>query len=142
MADVHTKEQRSFNMSQIRDKNTKPEIIIRSIVHRMGFRFRLHDKNLPGKPDIVLPRHKNIIFIHGCFWHLHNCKYGQVTPATNAAFWQNKRQSNKTRDKRNMAQLKKFGWNILVIWECQLETPVKVSGRLQLFLRPNKKGRP
>ena len=134
MVDVHTKEQRSFNMSQIRDKNTKPEIIIRSIVHRMGFRFRLHDKNLPGKPDIVLPRHKKVIFIHGCFWHLHNCRYGRVKPQTNANFWQTKRQSNKNRDKRNLAQLRKLGWQILVIWECWLKTPAKVYQKLCLFL--------
>ncbi len=114
MVDVLTKEQRSFNMSQIRDKNTKPEIIIRSMVHRMGFRFRLHDKSLPGKPDIVLPRHKKVIFVHGCFWHLHNCKYGRVKPATNADFWQAKRLSNKLRDKRNLAELRKTDGKSLI----------------------------
>lgn len=114
MTDVHTKEQRSFNMSQIRDKNTKPEIIIRSIIHRMGFRFRLHDKNLPGKPDIVLPRHKKVIFVHGCFWHLHNCKYGRVKPATNVNFWRTKRLSNKKRDKENLTELRKLGWKSVV----------------------------
>ena len=134
MVDVHTKEQRSFNMSQIRDKNTKPEIIIRSIVHRMGFRFRLHDKNLPGKPDIVLPRHKKIIFVHGCFWHLHNCRYGRVKPATNANFWQTKRLSNKTRDKKNITQLKKLGWQVLIIWECWLKDPAKLQKHLLSFL--------
>jgi DNA mismatch endonuclease (patch repair protein) len=136
MVDVLTKEQRSFNMSQIRDKNTKPEIIIRSMVHRMGFRFRLHDKSLPGKPDIVLPRHKKVIFVHGCFWHLHNCKYGRVKPATNADFWQAKRLSNKLRDKRNLAKLRKIGWKILIIWECQLKTPPKIQKNLQSFLTP------
>lgn len=136
MVDVHTREQRSFNMSQIRDKNTKPEIIIRSMVHRMGFRFRLHDKSLPGKPDIVLPRHKKVIFVHGCFWHLHNCKYGRVKPATNADFWQAKRLSNKLRDKRNLAELRKTGWKILIIWECWLKTPAKIQKSLQSFLIP------
>lgn len=136
MVDVLTKEQRSFNMSQIRDKNTKPEIIIRSMVYRLGFRFRLHDKSLPGKPDIVLPRHKKVIFVHGCFWHLHNCKYGRVKPATNADFWQAKRLSNKLRDKRNLAELRKTGWKILIIWECWLKTPAKIQTRLQSFLIP------
>jgi len=136
MVDVLTKKQRSFNMSQIRDKNTKPEIIIRSVIHRMGFRFRLHDKNLPGKPDIVLPRHKKVIFVHGCFWHLHNCRYGRVKPATNAKFWQTKRLSNKTRDKKTLAQLKKLGWQVLIIWECQLRNPTQISHKLQSFLCP------
>jgi DNA mismatch endonuclease (patch repair protein) len=102
----------------------------------MGFRFRLHDKALPGKPDIVLPRHKKIIFIHGCFWHLHNCKYGRVTPATNAIFWQNKRLGNKQRDRKNLSQLRKLGWQVLIIWECQLKTPIDVANKLQLFLHP------
>ncbi len=121
MADVLTKLQRSFNMSKIRDKNTKPEIIVRSIVYRMGFRYRLHNKNLPGKPDIVLTRHKKIIFVHGCFWHLHKCRYGKVKPATNVNFWEKKRSDNQERDKRNIKELKKLGWDVLVIWECELK---------------------
>jgi DNA mismatch endonuclease (patch repair protein) len=134
MADTLTKEQRSFNMSRIRDKNTKPEIIIRSMIHKMGFRFRLHDKTLPGKPDIVLPRHKKIIFIHGCFWHLHNCRYGRVKPKTNADFWQAKRLSNKIRDKKNLVELKKLGWQILVVWECQIKKMPILMQKVNEFL--------
>jgi DNA mismatch endonuclease (patch repair protein) len=135
MADVLTKEQRSFNMSQIRDKNTKPEIIIRSIVHGMGFRFRLHEKLLPGKPDIVLPRHKKIIFIHGCFWHMHNCRYGRVKPATHKKFWQDKRRGNVERDKRNLKKLRLAGWKVLVVWECQTKSPEKIINRISKFLK-------
>ena len=120
MVDVHTKAQRSFNMSRIKSKDTKPELVVRSFVHRLGYRFRLHCKNLPGKPDIVLPRHKKIIFVHGCFWHMHNCKNGRVKPATRAQFWQDKRTDNKERDRRNIRTLKKLGWDVLVVWECQV----------------------
>ena len=120
MVDVHTKSQRSYNMSRIKGKDTKPELIIRSLIHRLGYRFRLHRKDLPGKPDIVLPRHKKIIFVHGCFWHMHNCKNGRVKPATRAKFWQDKRTGNKERDRRNIRALKKLGWDVLVVWECQV----------------------
>ena len=120
MVDVHTKAQRSFNMSRIKGKDTKPELVVRSFVHQSGYRFRLHRKDLPGKPDIVLPRHKKIIFIHGCFWHMHNCKNGRVKPATRAKFWQDKRTGNKKRDRRNIRALKKLGWDVLVVWECQV----------------------
>ncbi|OHB44581.1 MAG: very short patch repair endonuclease [Planctomycetes bacterium GWC2_45_44] len=132
--DVHSQQQRSFNMSKIRDKNTKPEMIVRSIVHRMGFRFSLHNKKLPGKPDIVLSRHKKIIFVHGCFWHIHNCKYGKVKPATNADFWTNKRQGNAARDKENIRKLKQLGWRVLVIWECQIRKPEKAVNSIKRFL--------
>lgn len=134
MTDVHTSAQRSFNMSQIRGKDTKPELIVRSLIHQMGFRFRLHRKDLPGKPDIVLPRHRKVVFVHGCFWHMHRCRYGKVVPKTNAEFWQNKRQSNVDRDKRNLKKLKDEGWQTLVIWECwtrDIET--QVLPRLEHF---------
>lgn len=133
--DVHTKAERSYNMSRIRDKNTKPEIIIRSVVHRLGFRYGLHKSKLPGKPDLVLSRHKKIIFVHGCFWHMHNCRYGRVKPATNAKFWQVKRQSNVARDKRNLKALKKLGWEVLVIWECQTKKPEKLTNKIISFLK-------
>lgn len=134
MVDVHSKEQRSFNMSRIKGKNTKPELIVRSLVHALGCRFRLHRKDLPGKPDIVLPRHKKIIFVHGCYWHMHSCKYGKVKPVTNAEFWQKKRQGNKERDRRNIAALRKEGWRVLVVWECQLKDIEKLRGRIERFL--------
>jgi len=133
LVDAHTKEQRSFNMSRIRGKDTKPELVVRSFVHRLGYRFRLHCKDLPGKPDIVLPCHKKIIFVHGCFWHMHTCKKGKSTPATRAKFWQDKRTGNKEREKRNIRELKKAGWDVLVVWECQVKSGV-FAGRVLGFL--------
>jgi len=134
MTDVHTKEQRSFNMSRIRDKNTKPEIKVRSLVHQMGYRFRLHRKDLPGKPDLVLKRHKKIIFVHGCFWHMHNCRYGKVIPKTRRKFWQTKRQSNVLRDRKNIRELKKVGWKVLVVWECQTNNITALTQKIKKFL--------
>lgn len=118
MSDVLTPEQRRFNMSRIRNSNTKPEMIVRKIVHQMGYRYRLYRKDLPGKPDLVFPGRRKIIFVHGCFFHMHNCKYGQVIPKTNAEFWAKKRQSNVDRDKRNETQLENDGWQVLIVWEC------------------------
>ncbi len=132
--DVHTKDQRSYNMSRIRSKNTKPELIVRSLVHCMGYRFRLHRSDLPGKPDLVLPRHHKIILVHGCFWHMHNCRYGRVKPKTRAEFWQTKRQGNVERDKKNIKKLRKLGWKVLVIWECQTRKPELLSAKLERFL--------
>lgn len=134
MPDVHTPEQRSFNMSRIRNRNTRPEMKVRSLAHRMGFRYRLHRKDLPGKPDLVFPSRRKIIFVHGCFFHMHNCRYGLVTPKTNAEFWQKKRLSNVERDKRNITALKSAGWDVLVIWECQTKTPDLLSDILMNFL--------
>jgi DNA mismatch endonuclease (patch repair protein) len=135
MADVLTISQRSFNMSQIRSKNTSPEITVRSLVHRMGFRYALHRSDLPGHPDIVLVRHKKIIFVHGCFWHMHHCRYGKVKPATNQKFWQDKRQGNVERDKRNLRKLRNLGWKVLVIWECQTKRPEKLINKISKFLK-------
>ena len=135
MVDVHSPKQRSFNMSRIQGKDTKPELIVRSLVHQMGYRFRLHRKDLPGKPDLVLPRHGKIIFVHGCFWHMHRCRYGRVQPKTNADFWQAKRTANVERDRRNLRMLRRAGWQTLIIWECWTrETESKVIPRLQAFL--------
>ena len=134
MADVLTKKQRSFNMSRIRGKDTKPEMIVRSMVHRMGFRFRLHGKGLPGKPDLVLPRHEKIIFIHGCYWHMHRCRFGRVVPKTNTEFWQTKRQGNVDRDRRNRRSLRRAGWQVLVIWECWTRDEQKTREKLEAFL--------
>jgi len=135
MADVHTAAQRSFNMSRIRGKDTKPELIVRSLVHQMGYRFRLHRKDLPGKPDLVLPGHRKIIFVHGCFWHMHRCRYGRVTPKTNADFWQAKREGNVERDRRNRKSLKADGWEVLTVWECWIRHPEeRLIPRLEAFL--------
>ena len=137
MVDVLTPQQRSFNMSRIRSRDTRPEMVVRSIVHRLGFRYRLHKKDLPGKPDLVLVRHRKIIDVHGCFFHMHNCPYGKVVPATNAEFWRTKRESNLNRDRRNVKLLKKGGWQVLVVWECQTRHPEILERTLADFLMSN-----
>jgi DNA mismatch endonuclease (patch repair protein) len=121
MADVHSNAVRSYNMSRIRSKNTKPEIAVRKALFANGFRFRIHDKRLPGKPDIVLPKYNTVIFIHGCFWHGHTgCKYF-VVPKTNTAWWQKKINRNKELDQSNLKKLKLLGWNVITIYECRLK---------------------
>ena len=136
MADVHTAAQRSFNMSRIRNRNTKPEMIVRSIAHGLGYRYRLHRKDLPGKPDLVFSGRRKVIFVNGCFFHLHDCRYGNVTPKTNADFWAKKRLSNAERDARNIAELEKGGWQVLTVWECQTKKAQRdiLPAMLQEFL--------
>jgi DNA mismatch endonuclease (patch repair protein) len=135
MTDVHTQEQRSYNMSRIKGKNTKPEKTLRSLLHMHGFRYRVHVSYLPGCPDIVLPKYKSVIFVHGCFWHLHSrCKYA-ATPKSRPEFWQEKLTGNVERDRKNITLLKKSGWYPIVVWECQLKRNAdavleKVSTRL------------
>jgi len=135
MPDVHTPEQRSFNMSRIKNRDTKPEMRVRAIVHSMGYRYRLHRKDLPGKPDLVFPGRKKVIFVHGCFFHMHDCRYGTVVPKTNAEFWAKKRRSNVERDKRNISELEGSGWEVLTVWECQTKNPESLSGLLRDFLQ-------
>lgn len=139
MADVHTPEVRSFNMSMIKGRDTKPEIIVRKFLHSQGFRFRLYKKDLPGKPDIVLSKYKTVIFVNGCFWHGHkNCKHF-VIPKTRTEWWLNKIERNKKVDKRNNLKLRKLGWKIIIIWECQLK-PQKIERSLnKLLLKLNEK---
>lgn len=121
MADVHSKETRSFNMSRIRGKNTKPEMLVRKYLFSKGFRYVLHDKRLPGKPDIVLPKYKTVIFVHGCFWHGHDaCKY-YVVPKTRTEWWLNKINRNKQNDINAEASIQQLGWNVISIWECSLK---------------------
>ena len=121
MADVHSKETRSYNMSRIRSKDTKPEIMVRKFLHKNGFRYRLHVKDLPGKPDIVLPKYKTVIFIHGCFWHGHvECRYAAL-PTTRTEWWQKKIGRNIENDIKVEAALKIANWNIITIWQCQLK---------------------
>jgi len=134
MTDVLTQQQRSFNMSRIRNRNTRPEMIVRSIVHRMGYRYSLHKKTLPGKPDLVLVRHRKIIDVHGCFFHMHDCQYGRVVPATNAKFWRDKRLSNVERDQRNLKALRRDGWRVMIVWECETRNLPKLSKRIEKFL--------
>ena len=114
-------QQRSRNMSAIKSKNTKPEIAVRKLLHSMGYRFRLHRKDLPGSPDIVLPKYKTVIFVHGCFWHRHeNCKYAS-TPKTRQEFWNKKFNENINRDKINQENLSSKGWKIIIVWECEIK---------------------
>ncbi|HWQ36928.1 MAG TPA: DNA mismatch endonuclease Vsr [Blastocatellia bacterium] len=134
MTDVLTREQRHRNMSAIRGAHTKPEMVVRSLVHRLGYRFRLHRRDLPGKPDLVFAGRRKVVFVHGCFWHMHDCKYGSVKPATNAEFWQNKRISNVERDARHLKALRKDGWRVLVVWECETREPEQLQKRLDKFL--------
>jgi len=119
--DTLSPEKRSWNMSRIRGKNTKPELAVRSMLHRLGYRFRIADKTLPGKPDIVLPRYGAVIFVHGCFWHRHpECKYAYM-PKSKIEFWSKKFEANVLRDKNNLSLLKKAGWLPIVVWECEIE---------------------
>ena len=121
MADKHSKEVRSYNMSMIKGKNTNPEMLVRKYLHANGFRYRLHSKNLPGKPDIVLPKYKTVIFVNGCFWHGHkSCKYFTV-PKTNTDFWLTKINRNIINDKKVISALKKEGWKVFVVWGCELK---------------------
>lgn len=129
-----SKEHRSWNMSQIRDSDTNPEKTVRSILHKLGYRFRLHRKNLPGRPDIVLPRFQTVIFVHGCYWHRHKgCKY-VYAPKTRIEFWQRKFDENIARDKRTLESLRNQGWRVLVIWECQVTDKKSLANRLNRFL--------
>lgn len=121
MADVHSKETRSYNMSRIRSKDTSPELLVRKFLHSKGFRYTLHNKNLPGKPDIVLPKYNTIIFVQGCFWHGHrDCKYASI-PKTRTEWWQKKIDTNKANDEKAQKLLKKEGWKIINVWGCDLK---------------------
>lgn len=120
-SDIYSEEKRSELMSKVRSKNTKPELQVRSWLHKHGFRFRLHRKDLPGRPDIVLPKYKTVIFVHGCFWHQHpGCKKATI-PKKNHDFWKEKLESNVERDNRHIAQLQEIGWRVLTIWECDVK---------------------
>ena len=134
MADVHTKKQRSYNMGRIKGKDTKPEMLVRKFLHANGYRYKLHDKTLPGKPDIVLPKYKTIIFVHGCFWHGHaNCKYF-VVPKTRTKWWTDKINRNKANDEKAVKVLRKDGWKVIVVWECNLKS-AKVENTLLSLLK-------
>jgi DNA mismatch endonuclease (patch repair protein) len=120
MVDVHSSAQRSANMSAIRSKNTKPELVVRRALHSRGYRYRTNVRGLPGTPDIVFTRKRLTIFVNGCFWHSHDCKYGSVKPASNVEFWTQKRDRTSERDRRNAKILNEAGWRVVVIWECEL----------------------
>ncbi|QIP07620.1 very short patch repair endonuclease [Bradyrhizobium symbiodeficiens] len=121
MADKLTRVRRSWNMSRIKGRDTRPELRLRSLLHRAGFRFRLHAKQLPGRPDVLLPKYRTAIFVHGCFWHRHPGCLNATTPSTRRKFWQDKFDGNVRRDQRNLAALKAAGWTVYTIWECDLE---------------------
>ena len=134
MSDVLTPKQRRYCMSRIRGRDTKPEIVVRKLVHGLGYRYRLHVRDLPGRPDLVFASRRKVILVHGCFWHRHRCRYGQVTPSTRRGFWQAKLEANRKRDARNRRALKRLGWDVLVVWECQTRRPELLIDRLVEFL--------
>lgn len=134
MADLLTKEKRSWNMSRIKNRNTGPERVVRSMLHRMGYRFKLHESRLPGRPDVVLPKHKTVVFVHGCFWHHHkHCKDATI-PKTRTDWWRLKLEGNAKRDRANARKLRKLGWRVLLVWECEITNPKLLSLRLSKFL--------
>ena len=133
MTDVHDSKTRSYNMSRIRGKDTKPEIILRKFLFRKGFRYKLHEKSMPGKPDIVLPKYKTVIFVHGCFWHGHkDCRYF-VIPQTRTDWWLKKILRTKELDKQQLKQLQKMGWKVITVYECELR-PLKRESTLEQIL--------
>lgn len=132
--DTISKAARSELMARICSKNTKPELIVRSQLHRLGFRFRVHRKDLPGKPDIALPRHHKIILVHGCFWHGHSCSLGSK-PKSNQDYWREKIRNNRLRDRRVKRELIKQGWTVLEIWECEIRKNVGIKEKLEMFMR-------
>ncbi len=134
MADILTVAERSERMSRIKSKNSKAEVRVRQIVHRMGFRYRLHNPTLPGKPDLVLRQHNKIIFIHGCYWHRHGKCRRLTIPESNAEFWQRKFQQNIERDQRIAKQLADLGWKVLVVWECETKDEESLKRKLKRFL--------
>jgi DNA mismatch endonuclease (patch repair protein) len=135
VSDVLTPEQRSYNMSRIRGAHTQPELRVRKLLHGLGLRFRLHGKTLPGKPDLVFVGARAVLFVHGCFWHMHRCKYGKPAPATNVSFWAEKRRSNVERDRRNRAALRAEGWRVFEIWECHTRNEEKMRARLEPLIQ-------
>ena len=133
--DIFPADKRHEIMSKIKSKNTRPELIVRSILHNLGFRFRLHKKELPGCPDVVLPKYRKVLFINGCFWHGHkNCKRASI-PVTNYEFWEAKIKKNILRDRKNIRELKKQGWSVLVIWQCEIKNDDILIEKLRKFLQ-------
>ena len=137
--DSISKERRSWNMSRIRSKNTRPELLVRSILHGSGYRFRLHARELPGRPDIVLPKWKTVVFVHGCFWHRHKgCRFA-YSPKSQKAFWRKKFRENMKRDVRKTEALTSSGWTVVTVWECELPCPAHLGERLQLIRKQGSK---
>jgi DNA mismatch endonuclease (patch repair protein) len=130
--DAMSPEARSRLMAQVRSRDTAPELRVRRLAHSLGLRFRLHDRTLPGRPDLVLRRHRAVIFVHGCFWHRHKCSRA-TTPKSNPPYWTTKFAGNVQRDRRNAAALRRLGWRVLTVWECQTESEEKLRSRLTRF---------
>jgi DNA mismatch endonuclease, patch repair protein len=135
VVDNLTPEQRSACMRSVRGKNTSPELVVRKLVHSMGYRYALHSRTLPGKPDLVLVSRKKIIFVHGCFWHKHSCRHGRVSPSANRDYWDAKRNRNVNRDRKHIKALRKTGWKVLVVWECWTRDFERLCNTLSAFLR-------
>jgi DNA mismatch endonuclease (patch repair protein) len=135
MADMLTPEQRSALMRRIPSRNTKPELVVRHVAHSMGYRYRLHKKGLPGSPDLVFVSRRKVVFVHGCFWHAHQCRNWRH-PTTRQDYWAMRFAKNKLRDQRNVSDLKATGWHILVVWECETKSVKKLAARLRRFLGP------
>lgn len=133
--DKLSKERRSWNMSRIPREHTAPELLVRSLLHRLGYRFRLHRRDLPGRPDVVLPKYSVALFVQGCFWHRHKeCKY-TYSPKSNKAFWEDKFRKNVARDARNKQLLQKMGWKVLYVWECEIREPARLARKLIRAIR-------
>lgn len=134
MSDRYSADKRSAIMSRVRAANTRPEIAVRRLFHRLGYRFRLHRRDLPGTPDLVLPKYRAVVFVHGCFWHQHDCRRGRRRPASNRAYWEPKLARNVERDESAKIALQRMGWRVLTIWECQIDEP-GLAGQIDRFLR-------
>ncbi|MFC8411466.1 very short patch repair endonuclease [Arthrobacter sp. NPDC057259] len=144
MADSLTPERRSWNMSRIRGKNTKPELLVRRLLHAKGYRYRLHGTarggKLPGNPDLVFAGRRKVIFVNGCFWHFHDCRVGQHAPKSNAEFWDTKRSRTKARDAEQRQRLEDLGWEVLTLWECGIKDLPALEAELESFLGPETAG--
>ncbi|WP_338041703.1 very short patch repair endonuclease [Methanosarcina barkeri] len=135
ISDIYSREKRSKIMSKIRGKETKPEILVRKFLFSEGFRYRINDERYPGKPDIVLPKYNTVVFIHGCFWHGHEgCKASKL-PKTNSEFWEKKISDNVTRDRKNIKILISDGWNVIIVWQCEIKSKSKREERLKLLVK-------
>jgi len=134
MTDVLTQEQRAYCMSRIRGKDTKPELVVRRLVFAMGYRYRLHVRKLPGCPDLVFPRFRKVIFVHGCFWHRHDCSYGRPFPATRPEFWRRKFAATVQHDEAVLREVAELGWETLVVWECKTRSPDTLVDTLAAYL--------
>lgn len=132
MTDDHTPEQRSYNMSKIKRKDTIPELIVRKYLFSKGLRYRVDDKRYPGRPDIVLPKYKTAIYVNGCFWHHHNCSYF-VWPKSNIEYWKQKIERNVKRDVQNYQEMKDMGWHVIIVWECKLKKKVRTKTLVELY---------